>query len=180
MNIIVKSKDIDLGTKLKDYIYTKIEKLDHFFHNTQEIIIDLSETYSSSNTERFEANATVYASGAMLHAKERAGDSYAVVDMIYDKLQIQLKKHKEKMQNRRTKIDKRRALKGVGTNSATSNELMTESETDHFIKKPMDVEEAAALLKEKALSFLVFRDMRTEKISVIYPVNNRELGLIET
>jgi len=178
MNIIVKSKQHDLDIKLKDYMHQKIEKLDHFFHNTQEIILELEKTSLTSHSERYEAKATVYASGALLHAKERAHDSFAVVDLIYDKLQIQLKKHKEKLSSRKG----RRRIKHIQnppTSQRPQKSLMQDDESLHYIRKPIDIDEAVAILEEKGLSFLMFREMQREKVCVVYPLDNHEYGLIE-
>eukprot|EP01047_Picozoa_sp_COSAG01_P023604 COSAG01_NODE_1433_length_10317_cov_590.337366_7_plen_181_part_00 len=180
MNIIVKSKQMDLSSKLKSYMHGKIEKLEHFFHNTQEVILELEETSLSSDSERYEANATIHASGTTLHAKERAHDSFAVVDLIYEKLQVQLRKHKEKLSSKKGKRRAQRALREATNSSIPAKTLSQEDNTEHFVRKPIDIDEAAGILADKALSFLVFRDMHTEKISVIYPLSNEELGLIET
>ena len=179
MNIIVKSKQEILDAKLKDYINTKIEKLDQFFHNTQEIIVDINKTSLSDDSERYEANAMILASGAMIHAKERAYDRFAVVDLIYEKLRKQLRKHKEKMVDRRNSARKRE-IDVPQKNEDTGVRVVLDEDSDHFVRKPIDVDEALIQLRENDLNFITFRDMQTEKICVLHALNRHEYGLIET
>lgn len=46
--------------------------------------------------------------------------------------------------------------------------------------KPMTVDEAAGLLRDNGDSFLVFRNARTESVSVVFRRNDGNVGLIET
>ena len=46
--------------------------------------------------------------------------------------------------------------------------------------KPMTVDEAAGLLQDNGESFLVFRNARTESVSVVFRRNDGNVGLIET
>ena len=46
--------------------------------------------------------------------------------------------------------------------------------------KPMTVDEAAGLLQDNGESFLVFRNARTESVSVVFRRNDGHVGLIET
>ena len=179
MNIIVKSKQEILDTKLKDYINTKIEKLDQFFHNTQEIIVDINKTSLSDDSERYEANAMILASGAMIHAKERAYDRFAVVELIYEKLRKQLRRHKEKMVDRRNQARKKEEHV-VQKNEDTGVRIVVDNDSHHFLRKPIDVEEALRHLRDNELNFIAFRDMQTEKVCVLHAINRQEYGLIET
>ena len=179
MNIIVKSKQEILDRKLKEYINTKIEKLDQFFHNTQEIIVDINKTSLTDDAERYEANAMILASGTMIHAKERAYDRFAVVDLIYEKLRKQLRKHKEKMLDRRNSTRKKEA-DVVQENEDTGVRIVVDNDSQHFLRKPTDVDEALIHLRDNELNFIAFRDMKTEKVCVLHAINRQEYGLIET
>lgn len=46
--------------------------------------------------------------------------------------------------------------------------------------KPMTVDEAAGLLQDNGDAFLVFRNARTESVSVVFRRNDGNVGLIET
>jgi len=46
--------------------------------------------------------------------------------------------------------------------------------------KPMTVDEAAGLLQDNGDTFLVFRNARTESVSVVFRRNDGNVGLIET
>jgi putative sigma-54 modulation protein len=50
--------------------------------------------------------------------------------------------------------------------------------TNHLPIRPMSIEEAALRLDESKNEFIVFRDLDTERISVIYKRKDQNLGLI--
>ena len=155
MKITVKSKQEILSTTLKEYIHSKIQKLDQFFHNTQEIVVEIHQTSLSDDSERFEANAMILASGTMIHATERAHDSFAVTDMLYEKLRKQLRKHKEKMIDRRNQKVKQNFYP-LQREKTDNVKVVLDENSEHFIRKPIDVDEALAQLKELDLSLRKF------------------------
>ena len=50
---------------------------------------------------------------------------------------------------------------------------------ERYIKKPMDPEDAISIMEDEKLKVLVFRDM-SERVSVVFPVDDGEYGLITT
>ena len=66
------------------------------------------------------------------------------------------------------------------TKDGNNKTLIKSPEEPRYIPKPLDAEEAALILGDEKLSFVVFRNIRNERICVIYPIGNHEYGLIET
>ena len=50
--------------------------------------------------------------------------------------------------------------------------------TNHLPIRPMSIEEAALRLDDSKNEFIVFRDLDTDKVSVIYKRRDNNLGLI--
>lgn len=97
MQIKISGKGIEMTEALKQYVEKKIEKIEHFFNNIQEIHVELEVDKIREETKRQVAKATVWASGITLHATEAASSMYASIDMIIDNLDSQIKKFKDKL-----------------------------------------------------------------------------------
>ena len=147
------------------------------FDQIQEICIDLSIENSSNEAETQIATATVLASGAKIRGKETSANMYASIDILYDKLLIQLKRHKEKMRIKKRGFS---AIKQILPLSLDVEPPTKEKEPRRYVPKPMDTEDAAPILEDENLDFLVFRNLK-ERICVIYSdQDNTAYGLIET
>lgn len=176
MNIIVKSHHVEITTALKDYADKKMSKLDHFNDHIQQITVNLQINAASSINDQQEASAIVLCKGAVIKGRQISDDMYSSIDVLYDKLAIQLKKYKEKMKHHKGNLpanlpEVKRDIQPVKNDSNTGNE--------RYIPKPMGPEDAAEILEEEKLNFLVFRNLK-EKICVIYPSGDDAYGLIVT
>ena len=58
---------------------------------------------SSAQRTKVPAEATVYMGGGTIHADSTEDDMYAAIDMLVDKLDRQVKKHKEKLTDHHAK-----------------------------------------------------------------------------
>jgi putative sigma-54 modulation protein len=96
MQISVTGHHIDVTESLKAYVESKFEKLErHFDHVTDVHVILTVEKLLQK------AEATVQISGAKLFAEDHQEDMYAAIDALVDKLDRQIKKHKEKVTKHR-------------------------------------------------------------------------------
>lgn len=96
MQISVTGHHLDVTEALKSYVESKFEKLErHFDHVTDVHVILTVEKLDQK------AEATVQISGAKLFAEDRQEDMYAAIDGLVDKLDRQIKKHKEKITSHR-------------------------------------------------------------------------------
>ena len=92
MQYSVTGHHVDVSPALRDYVGQKLEKLErHFDHLTDIHCILTVEKL------RHTAEATVHLTGGTLHASSVNDDMYAAIDSLVDKLDRQVKKHKEKM-----------------------------------------------------------------------------------
>lgn len=97
MQIIVSGHQVIVTPALRDYAESKIGRIVRHFEQTQDATVVLS-------VERLlqKAEATVHcASNKTIHADATAPDLYAAIDILADKLDRQVKKHKEKLTDHR-------------------------------------------------------------------------------
>ena len=94
MQLNITGHHVDVTDALKSYVQTKVERLERHFDNMTNVHFILSV-----EKERHKAEATVHVNGANLFAESEEESMYAAIDSLTDKLDRQVKKHKEKLTN---------------------------------------------------------------------------------
>lgn len=91
MQINISGHHIEITEAMRAYVLEKFEKLErHFEHITSiHVILEVEKN-------RQTAEATVHIKGGELFADATKEDLYAAIDMLIDKLDRQILKHKEK------------------------------------------------------------------------------------
>jgi ribosome hibernation promoting factor len=96
MQINVSGHHVEVTPALREYVNTKLAKLErHFDHITK---TDVTLTIEKLVQK---AEASVHVAGADLFATCESGDMYTAIDLLTDKLDRQLIKHKEKTTGRK-------------------------------------------------------------------------------
>jgi putative sigma-54 modulation protein len=94
MQLDVSGHHIDVSQALKNYVKTKFSRLKRHFDIATHAHVVLTVQKLDQKAE-----ATVYVSGSNLFADAVDEDMYAAIDALADKLDRQLKRHKEKLTN---------------------------------------------------------------------------------
>lgn len=92
MQISLTGNHVDLTEPLREYVNTKLDRLERHFDIVQDIHVVLTV-----EKLRHKAEATLHVAGGNLYADSVQEDMYAAIDTLTDKLDRQLRKHKEKM-----------------------------------------------------------------------------------
>jgi len=168
MNISITAKNTELTDALKDYIEKKIGKLDKLCTK-----IISTDVVISVERYRHTVDVKMNAAGKIIKTKEMSKDMYSSIDLVYDSTEKQLKKFKEKLQ------EKSKNPKGNEVTEAPSdNETLIVRE--EFIPKPLTIEEAIMKLDDKNNQFVVFNNSENGKVCVVYKKKSGNIGLIET
>lgn len=94
MQINIAGHHVEISEPLKAYVDTKFDRLQRHFDNFTRTQVILSVDKLSHKAE-----ATLFLGGAKLYAEAIEKDMYAAIDALIDKLDRQVKKHKEKVTN---------------------------------------------------------------------------------
>lgn len=91
MQITISGHHVDVTPALRDYVLTKFDRLQRHFDQ-------ITNTDVTLIVEKLvqKAEATIHVSGADIFANAESEDMYAAIDLLADKLDRQLIKHKEK------------------------------------------------------------------------------------
>ena len=92
MQLNITGHHVDMTDSLHNYVETKFERLERHFDHVTNVHVVLSV-----EKQRHKAEATLHMSGAEVFANAENEDMYAAIDALTDKLDRQIKKHKEKL-----------------------------------------------------------------------------------
>ena len=93
MQIHVNGHQVAVTPALNDYVFGKFDRIVRHFDHLHDVTVTLS-------VEKLlhKAEATLHcAANKIIHADAQAADMYAAIDALADKLDRQVKKHKEKL-----------------------------------------------------------------------------------
>ena len=174
INLTITDKELKATEAIKNYIEDKLTRIEKYF-GEEEILANVK-----LKVERNYQIAEMYvtAMGNTFKAVTEDRDLYASIDKDIDILEGQIRKAK----TRREKMQKDNSIKQI----ELSNEEDTTVE-DELLKtlqydiKPMSVEDARLILKEKPKDlFLPFVDSATNRVCVIYKLKDgKNFGIVE-
>jgi putative sigma-54 modulation protein len=96
MQINLTGHHVEITDALRQYVTSKIERLERHFDYVTNVHVVLSVEKLQQKAE-----ATLHMSGADVFADSIQEDMYAAIDGLVDKLDRQVKKHKEKLKDHR-------------------------------------------------------------------------------
>jgi putative sigma-54 modulation protein len=97
MQVTVAGRHMGVSDTLRDYCQRKAERLVRFYDRIQAIEVVLDGKHG-----RHTAEIIVHTDRAQpFVASERQDDVYAAVDLLLDKIERQLRRHKERLRNRK-------------------------------------------------------------------------------
>src|SRR5689334_2757537 len=91
MNLQVSGHQLAVTPAIRDYVGSKLQRITHHFDQ----VIDVSVIMSVDKLEQ-KIEATVHVRGKDIYCESTAGDMYAAIDGLVDKLDRTILKHKEK------------------------------------------------------------------------------------
>jgi len=171
MNTSVRFKNLEPSDALKSYVSEKLDRMEKYFNGPAEANVVLS-------IEKFRHSAEINIAGDRLaiNGKEETEEMYSAIDMVLDKLEVQIKRSKEKSREFRARMK----------TGASPVERMIDEETDlprvrvhHIEYKPMDIDEAVMQMDLINNNFLVFTNARTDTVNVLYRQKDGNYGLIQ-
>jgi putative sigma-54 modulation protein len=93
MNLIIQGHHVEVTPALRDYVQGKLERVRrHFDH-----VIDADVVLAVEDKLRQRAEITLRVRGSSLHAATTDGDMYAAIDLLMDKLDRQVLRHKDRV-----------------------------------------------------------------------------------
>lgn len=185
MNLTVKGRNLVLTEAIGAYAEEKMGRLGKYLANGSRCEVELWTEKNPSIPDNQVVEATIFTKGPVIRAREASPDIYASIDLVFAKLERQVKKYRGKLVARSQGAHKE-ALVSEGFEASGDTEVLEEEspvprivKTKQFMVKPMTPEEAALQLELVGHDFYVFTNSETQETAVVYRRRDGNYGLIE-
>ncbi|PKR86262.1 ribosome hibernation-promoting factor, HPF/YfiA family [Heyndrickxia camelliae] len=182
MNYNIRGENIEVTPAIREYVEKKVSKLERYFNEVPDTNVHVNLKVYQGKSSKVEV--TIPLPQLVLRAEEVNEDMYAAIDLITDKLERQIRKHKTKVNRKLRENGNQREF--FASNVATSVQV-DEDENDlevvrtkQFDLKPMDSEEAVLQMNLLGHNFFVYTDSETNQTNIVYRRKDGKYGLIET
>ena len=99
MNLTISGRHLEVTPALREYVLTKLDRVTRHFDQVVDISVLLSVEKLKEKERRQKAEVTVHVKGKDIYAEQSHEDLYAAIDMLMDKLDRQVCRHKDKLQD---------------------------------------------------------------------------------
>jgi putative sigma-54 modulation protein len=170
--------------KLKEYSHDKLARLEKYL----DAVID-AEVVMTVEKFRHRAEVLIASDGLKIKAEEETEDMYAALDMVVDKLEKQIKRHREKLKDHKGAVSARRGPRepqGQAGSSGGEGAESGEAEDDGLPidrrqtvrPEPLTLAEAGARLAETATGQVIFINTKNGRLSILRQVFGGRLEVV--
>ncbi len=187
MNLIVNSRNGKLSERQRQHIEQKLSRLDRYLDRIDKVTVEHMEEMRRDEGNVHRVQVTVVGDhGVLVRAERRAPELYAAIDEVYDTLQRQIERYKDKHWRRgRLRRQGGQLIEALPEMAAAPSSAPDEEEqrprivrTKEFQVKPMYSDEAIEQMELLGHSFFIFQDAETGKLNVLYRRQDGNYGLI--
>ncbi len=160
----------------KEYVDERLNKIKKYIDRPMDVHAILS-------VEKFRnvVEVNMIADGLNINAKEEAKDMRLAIDNAVDKIERQLKRHKEKIRGHKTNMTRAEGILAISGEVGEGEEEQETKlvETRKVVLKPMSLEDAMMEMDVSRQRFIIYRDSSSESVSLIYRRDDGNYTLIE-
>lgn len=178
---------MDVTDAIRNHVESGLERVRRHFDRVIDVDVILS---AEKKRHRQTAEVNLNANGLRVNAKESSGDLYASIDSAISKIERQVSKHRDRIQRHqpRTARESRALRHNVleitalpptedGVNTTPRHRVV---HRELIPLQSMTIDEAAFQLELLDDDFLVFSNVETNQVNVVYSRGDGTFGLIET
>ncbi len=178
MQVSVTFRHMDNSDALRKYAEDKIGRLKKYEYSPVEASVVLSV-----EKHRQIAEVVINAEKMTIKGREATENMYSAIDMVMEKIEKQIKKHKDRLLNHKPNHTRMPAEITENIPSLPESDYTQDAEEPAIItksvdSKPMTVEEAAMQLDISNSEFIVFINSATSEMNVIYRRKDNNFGHI--
>lgn len=161
----IRGENIAITDAIRDYAETKLSKLEKYF--AEDVTVHI--TAKVYPNKRAKAEVTIPSKTITLRAEETSNDWYNSLNVVVDKLERQIRKHK-------TKVQKRNRVEKTHDNSDIDDEPFARiKDLDIETMSPQD---AIDHMESLGHDFFIFLNEDTARASVVYSRKDGTVGLL--
>jgi putative sigma-54 modulation protein len=121
MNLTISGHHLDVTPAIREYVQNKLERITRHFDQVIDSHVILCIDNLTEKDKRQKAEINLRVSGKIVHVASAAHDLYAAIDMLMDRLDRQVMKYKQILQNH-SHTSMKRTPEGGATDTDTDFE----------------------------------------------------------
>lgn len=172
MNIKITGRNIEVTDAIKDYVTKRLERLEKFEGNNTDVNVVCSVEREEQIVEM-----QINYNGDFIRIEERNPDLYASIDLAIDKVERQMRKEKEKKNDKNRQESLKEKILGMFSGKEAT-EIGEVTKTKTYEIKPITLEDAKLKLEEKEDMFMAFVNASDNKVNVIYQRGDGTFGVV--
>ncbi len=107
MNLTISGHHLEVTPALRDYVVEKLDRVTRHFDQVVDVNVILSVEKKKEKERRQKAEATLHVKGRDIFVEQSHEDLYAAIDQLMDKLDRQVVRHKDRVQEHHHEAPKR-------------------------------------------------------------------------
>jgi putative sigma-54 modulation protein len=107
MNLTISGHHLEVTPALRSYVTTKLDRINRHFDQVVDVKVLLTVEKQKEKEKRQRAECNIHVKGSDLFAESAHEDLYAAVDDLVDKLDRQVVRHKDRLQDHHHEAGKR-------------------------------------------------------------------------
>lgn len=181
-------RHMDPIDSLKEYTREKVERAHKYLDRAGEAHVVLTHERHVNH-----ADITIHSGSWVLRGREKSEDMYASIDLAMDKIERQLRRYKDRLKHHHGKdrvhhrqqfwnqVKVRYDVVQVAQPEEVPEELPASRiiRTNEFLAHPMSIHEAVMQMDLMNNDFLVFTNVESKELNVVYRRKDGHYGLIE-
>lgn len=174
MSVSYTTRGFELTDQIRRFTQQKLRKLESL-----DELLEVSLTLEHAR-HLFIAELLVHNRNARFNAVEQTPDVFKSINAVIDKIQKQLKRHKEKFIARKRKVPAKevKLVQNLTTPERTVARRVIRARKQDV--RPMSQDEAVLQLESRKESFLIYRDTNSDRINVLFRRKDGNYGLIDS
>lgn len=173
------TRNLELTERLRDYVESKVSKFERYLPALESMRVDLSESNARDNTRRMVAQITIYVPKAILRAEERAGDIFAAIDAVMDKMYRRVERYKGRKTTKRRPVVQPEDMPDTIMESIEEDILPEIVRIKEFEVHSITPQEAIEQMELLDHLFYVYLDGNDGRLSVIYRREDGNYGVLK-
>lgn len=181
MTVEITGRNYEVNDRIRALITSKLEKVTKYFH-------DIIEIRTVLQVEKYRNICEIMIIGRDhdLKSIQEAETMEEAINSTVDHLKRQAQRSRKRITDRKVKATKPKKLMSEWEVNVLEPSLLREEsnnrpriiKTDNLPIRPMSIEQAALMLDDSKNEFIVFRDLDTDKVTVIYKRQDNNFGMI--
>ena len=174
MKYKIHGKKVKVTSAIESYAASKLEKLNKYFDDPENLMATIVIKPAGP---MFVTEVTVPAKRMLLRAEDTNKDLYASIDLVFDKIERQIRKNKTRMS--------KKAVKEKAIDFVTDFDIdKKEEDKSKIVKrkeielKPMSEDEAILQMNLIDHDFFIYRNSKTGDVELIYKRKDGNYGTI--